>query len=81
MDLKVMSTSFRRYNYLLVICCNNSRFIITYALNTRKVTKVAESIFKKLICIHGTNIMYDFAACYRMKATVQKGQFKVFQIF
>ncbi len=27
MDLKVMPTSFRGYNYLLVMRCNHSRFI------------------------------------------------------
>ncbi len=29
MDLKVMPTSFRGYNYLLVMRCNHSHFIIT----------------------------------------------------
>ncbi len=56
MDLKVMPTSFRGYNYLMVMRCNNSRYIITDALKTRKATEVAESIFPKLICTHGTNI-------------------------
>ncbi len=44
MALKVMPTSFHGYNYLLVMRCNHSRFIIT------------ESLFQKLICAHGTNI-------------------------
>ncbi len=56
MDLKVMPTSFRGYNYLMVMCCNNSRYIITDALKTRKATEVAELISQKFICIHGTNI-------------------------
>ncbi len=56
MDLKVMPTSFCGYNYLLVMCCNHSRFIITDTLKTRKASEVAESISQKLICTHGTNI-------------------------
>ncbi len=56
MDLNVMPTSFHGYNYLLVLCCNQSRFMITDVLKTRKVTVVVESIFQKLICAHGTNI-------------------------
>ncbi len=56
MDLKVMPTSFRGYNYLLVMRCNHSRFIITDMLKTRKASEVAESLFQKLICAHGTNI-------------------------
>ncbi len=56
LDLKVMSTSFRRYNYLMVRCCNNSCYIIEDALKTWKATEVAESIFHKLICTQGTNI-------------------------
>ncbi len=57
MDLKVMPTSFRGYNYLMVMDCNNSRYIIKDTLKKRKATEVAESIFQKLICTHGTNIM------------------------
>ncbi len=56
MDLKVMPTSFRRYNYLFVMHCNHSCYIITDTLKTRKASEVAESIFQKLICTHGTNI-------------------------
>ncbi len=56
MDLNVMPTSFRSYNYLLVMRCNHSRFIITDTLKTRKASKVVESLFQKLICAHGTNI-------------------------
>ncbi len=36
--------------------CNHSRFIITDTLKTSKASEVAESIFQKLICAHGTNI-------------------------
>ncbi len=32
MDLNVMPTSFRGYNYLLVMHCNHSRYIITDTL-------------------------------------------------
>ncbi len=56
MGLKVMPTSFRGYNYLLVMRCNHSHFIITDTLKTRKASEVAESLFQKLICAHGTNI-------------------------
>ncbi len=56
MDLKVMPTSCRGYNYLLVMRCNHLRFVITDTLKTRKASEVAESIFQKLICAHGTNI-------------------------
>ncbi len=56
LDIKVMPTSFRGYNYLLVMRCNHSCFIIIDCLKTRKATEVAESIFQKLICAHGTNI-------------------------
>ncbi len=56
MDLKVMPTSFRGYNYLLLMRCNHSRFIITDTLKTRKACEVAESLFQKLICAYGTNI-------------------------
>ncbi len=38
MDLKVMPTSFRDYNYLLVMRCNHSRFIITDTLKSRKAS-------------------------------------------
>ncbi len=55
-DLKVMPTSFRDYNYLLVMRCNHSQFIITDTLKTRKASEVAEYLFQKLICAHGTNI-------------------------
>ncbi len=51
-----MPTSFCGYNYLLVMHCNYSRFIITDALKSRKASVVAESIFQKFICAHGTNI-------------------------
>ncbi len=56
MDLKVMPTSFRGYNYLMIMHCNNSHYIITNVLKTRKATEVAELIFQKLICTHGTNV-------------------------
>ncbi len=56
MHLKVMHTSFHGYNYLLVMRCNHSHFIITDTLKSRKASEVAESIFQKLICAHGTNI-------------------------
>ncbi len=56
MDLKVMPTSFRGYNYLWVMSCNHSRYIITDTLKTRKASEVAKSIFQKLIYTHGTNI-------------------------
>ncbi len=55
-DHKVMPTSFRGYNYLLVMHCNHSCFVITDTLKIRKTTEVVESIFQKLICAHGTNI-------------------------
>ncbi len=48
MDLKVMPTSFCGYNYLLVMRCNHSCFIITETLKTRKASEVAESLFQKL---------------------------------
>ncbi len=70
MDLKVMPTSFRGYNYLMVIRCTNSLYIITDALKTRKATEVAESIFQKLICTHGTNIKeiyYDLDTAFKIK--------------
>ncbi len=54
MDFKVMPTSFRGYNYLLVMRCNHSLFIITDMLKTRKASEVAESLFQKLICAHGS---------------------------
>ncbi len=56
MDRKVMPTSFHGYIYLLVMCCNHSRFVITDTLKTRKAAEVEESICQKLICTHGTNI-------------------------
>ncbi len=56
MDLKVMPTSFCDYNYLLVMRCNHSCFIITDTIKTRKASEVEESLFQKLICAHGTNI-------------------------
>ncbi len=56
MDLKVMPTSFHGYNHLLVMRCNHSRLIITDRLKTWKASEVAESLFQKLICAHGTNI-------------------------
>ncbi len=56
MDLKVVPTSFRGYNYLLVMRCNHSHFIISDTLKTRKAFEVAKSIFQKLFCAHGTNI-------------------------
>ncbi len=56
MDLKVMPTSFCGYNYLLVMRCNHSHFIITNTLKTKNPSEVAESIIPKLICAHGTNI-------------------------
>ncbi len=48
MVLKVMPTSFCGYNYLLVICCNHSRFNIIDTLKTRKASEVAELIFSKI---------------------------------
>ncbi len=60
MDLKVMPTSFRSYNNLVVMRCNHSRFIITDRLKTRKASEVAESLFPKLICAHWTNIKEIF---------------------
>ncbi len=56
MDLKVIPTSLCGYNYLLVMRCNHSRFIITDTLKSRKASEVAESLFQKLTCVHGTNI-------------------------
>ncbi len=56
MDLKVMPISFRVYNYLLVMRCNHSHFIITDTLKSRKASEVAESLFQKLIRAHSTNI-------------------------
>ncbi len=56
MDLKVVPTSFHDCNYLLVMRCNHSLFIITDTLKTRKASEVAELLFQKLICAHGTNI-------------------------
>ncbi len=56
MDLKVMPTSFHGYNYLLVMHCNHSSFIITDTLKTWKASEVAESLFQKLICALVTNI-------------------------
>ncbi len=56
MDLKVMPTSFRGYNYLLVMRCNHLHFIITDTLKTRKASEVAESLFQKLICANRSNI-------------------------
>ncbi len=38
MDLKVMPSSDRGYNHLLVMRCNNSHYIITGALKTRQAT-------------------------------------------
>ncbi len=56
MDLKVMPTPFHGYNYLLAMRCNDSCFIITDTHKTRQASDVAESLFQKLICAHGTNI-------------------------
>ncbi len=55
-SMMVMPTSFRGYNYLLVMRCNHWHFIIIDMLKTRKVSEVPESLFQKLICAHGTNI-------------------------
>ncbi len=52
MGLKVMPTSFHGYNYVLVMCCNHSRFIIANAIQTEKASEVAESIVQKLICAY-----------------------------
>ncbi len=60
MDLKVMPSSNRGYNYLLVMRCNNSRFIVTECLRTRQAKEVVEAIFQNLICAHGTNILISF---------------------
>ncbi len=56
MALKVMPIPFRGYNYLLVMRCNHSHFIITDKLKTRKASQIAESLFQKFICAYGTNI-------------------------
>ncbi len=56
MDLKVMPTSFHGYNYLLVMHCIHSHFVITDTLKTTKASEVAESIYQNLICVHDTNI-------------------------
>ncbi len=61
MELKVMPTSFRGYNYLR---CDNSRFIFTDTLKTRKASEVAESLFQKLICAHRTNIKLIYCDLY-----------------
>ncbi len=45
-DLKVMLTWFHGYNYLLVMRCNHSRFIITDMFKIRKASEVAESLFQ-----------------------------------
>ncbi len=42
MVMKVMPTSFQGNNYLLVMRCNHSHFIITDTLKTRKASEVAE---------------------------------------
>ncbi len=69
MYLKVMpSNNNRGYNYLLVMRCNNSRFIVTECLRTRQAKEVVEEIFQNLICTHGTNIskIYcDLATCFK----------------
>ncbi len=44
----------------MVMRCNNSHYIITDALKTRKATEVAESIFQNLMCTHGTNIKESY---------------------
>ncbi len=64
MDLKIVPTSFRGYNYLLVMHCNHSHFIITDTLKTRKASEVAESIFQKIIFAHGTNIKEIYCDLY-----------------
>ncbi len=56
MDLKVIPSSDRGYNYLLVMRCNNSCYIITEALKTRQAKGVVNDIFQNLICAHGINI-------------------------
>ena len=56
MDLKVMPTSLNGYNYLLVVHCNHSCFLMTDALKSRKATEVVESLFQSVICQHGTNV-------------------------
>ncbi len=73
MDLKVMPTSFRGYNYLLVMRCNHSRFIITDTLKSRKASQMAESLFQKLICTHSTNIKeiyYDSTQTSKTKSNL-----------
>ncbi len=45
-DLKVMPSSNRGYNYLLVMRCNNSRFIVTECFRTRQAKEVVEMLFK-----------------------------------
>ncbi len=68
MDLKVLLTSNRGYNYLLVARCNNSRFIVREALKTRQAKEVVEAIFQNLICAHVTNIskIYcDLDSCFK----------------
>ncbi len=67
MYLKVMPSSNAGYNYLLVMRCNNSRFM-TECLRTRQAKEVVEAIFQNLICAHGTNIskIYcDLDTCFK----------------
>ncbi len=68
MDPKVLPTSNRGYNYLLVMRCNNSRFIVTEALKSRQAKEVVEAIFQNLVCANGTNIskIYcDLDSCFK----------------
>ncbi len=44
MDLKVMPTSFRGYNYLLVMRCNHSCFIITDMLRLTDTLRLTGNI-------------------------------------
>ncbi len=53
MDLKVMPTSFCGYYYLLVMCCNHSRFVITDTLKTMQESMRSGRV-SKLICASGT---------------------------
>ncbi len=56
-DFAIMESISHDYfiSWLLVMRCNHSHFIITDMLKTRKASEVAESLFQKLICSHGTN--------------------------
>ncbi len=57
--------------------CNQSHFIITDTLKSRKASVVAKSLFQKFICNHGTNIKeiyndLDTAFKYEIVSTLFK---------